>query len=99
MRTMRAMRPRACENCVHQGERACQDDTKGEPRMTNVQQPEMRRNEHNPTVQESKDPGAAGHPRRGGKGERGRPVPDGQVSTYGPAGGPVAQDQSTDEEG
>jgi hypothetical protein len=64
--------------------------------VTNVQQPEMRRNENNPTVQDSKGPGAAGHPANRGtsQGDRGRPVPKGQVSPYGPAGRPVADDES-----
>ncbi|WP_446214922.1 hypothetical protein [Micromonospora sp. IBHARD004] len=64
--------------------------------MTNVQQPEMRRNGHNPTVQDSKEPGPAGAPRNRGtsQGDRGRPTPKGQVSPYGPAGTPVADDES-----
>ncbi|MGC1212681.1 hypothetical protein DLJ46_09345 [Micromonospora globispora] len=64
--------------------------------MTNVQQPEMRRNEHNPTVQDSKEPGPSGHPRNSGtsQGDRGRTVPKGQVSPYGPAGRQMADDES-----
>uniref|UniRef100_UPI0033DC0193 hypothetical protein n=1 Tax=Micromonospora sp. NPDC047548 TaxID=3155624 RepID=UPI0033DC0193 len=63
--------------------------------MTNVQQPEMRRNGNNPTVQDSKGPGAAGHPANRGssRGDRGRPVPRGQASPYGP-GGATAEDDS-----
>ncbi|MGC5022348.1 hypothetical protein [Micromonospora sp. DT47] len=63
--------------------------------MTNVQQPEMRRNEHNPTVQDSKGPGTAGHPGNGGssQADRGRPVPRGQASPYGPSA-PTADDDS-----
>ncbi|MEU1604557.1 hypothetical protein [Micromonospora matsumotoense] len=50
--------------------------------MTNVQQPEMRRNGKNPTVQDSKGPGATGHPAHRGTspGDRGRPTPRGQAS-------------------
>lgn len=64
--------------------------------MTNVQQPEMRRNEHNPTVTDSKEPPTGGHPRHGGtsQGDRGRPMPKGQVSPYGPAGRSTADDES-----
>lgn len=62
--------------------------------MTNVQQPEMRRNAKNPTVQDSKGPGASGHPKGGSsRGDEGRPVPAAQVSPYGPAGQPVARDR------
>ncbi|WP_319461284.1 hypothetical protein [Micromonospora sp. RTP1Z1] len=63
--------------------------------MTNVQQPEMRRNGNNPTVQDSKGPGV-GHPHKGGtsQADRGRPTPKGQVSPYGPPAGPVADDES-----
>lgn len=62
--------------------------------MTNVQQPEMRRNGNNPTVQDSKNPGVTSHPRsqRASRGDRGRPVPRGQVSPYGPATQQVAED-------
>ena len=57
--------------------------------MTNVQQPEMRRSEDNPTVQDSKGPGPGDKPKvRGG---RARPVPPEQVSPYGPADRPVAE--------
>ncbi|GAB3807301.1 hypothetical protein [Micromonospora zhanjiangensis] len=51
--------------------------------MTNVQQPEMRRNENNPTVQDSKRPGPVGGRPRAGRG-RARPVPPAQSSPYGP---------------
>jgi hypothetical protein len=64
--------------------------------MTNVQQPEMRRNENNPLVQDSKNPGPGGRPRaRGGEA---RPVPPEQVSPYGPAPRPVADNNSEDED-
>lgn len=63
--------------------------------MTNVQQPEMRRNGKNPTVQDSKGPGATGHPAHRGTspGDRGRPTPRGQASPYGP-GAQSADDDS-----
>ncbi|MGX4654358.1 hypothetical protein ACWCHM_11755 [Micromonospora sp. SCSIO 07396] len=63
--------------------------------MTNVQQPEMRRDGKNPTVQDSKVPGASGHPANRGSsaGDRGRPMPRGQASPYGP-GGSTADDDS-----
>ena len=57
--------------------------------MVNVQQQEMRRNELNPTVQDSKGP-RPGEPRNR-KGGGGRPVPPDQVSPYGPATRPVAE--------
>jgi len=60
--------------------------------MTNVQQPEMRRSGRNPTVQDSKRPDAAGHPRARGRSRGGRPVPPEQVSGYGPATEPVSGD-------
>ncbi|ASW55125.1 hypothetical protein [Plantactinospora sp. KBS50] len=62
--------------------------------MPNVQQPEMRRNEHNPLVQDSREPGPNGRP--GGRGGRGRsrPMPREQVSPYGPPGRPVRTDRS-----
>jgi hypothetical protein len=61
--------------------------------MTNIQQPEMRRNEKNPTVQASKEP-RPGDPRaRGGaQGGDGHPVPPDQLSPYGPAARPVAEE-------
>ncbi|WDZ83181.1 hypothetical protein [Micromonospora cathayae] len=63
--------------------------------MTNPQQPELRRNARNEAVQDAKGPGAVGHPRGGAsRGDEGRPVPRGQRSPYGPAGGPVADDDS-----
>lgn len=60
--------------------------------MTNVQQPEMRRSEDNPLVQESKGPDAATR-RPGRRGGGNRPVPAGQVSPHGPRP-PVAADDS-----
>ncbi|WKU06376.1 hypothetical protein [Micromonospora sp. HUAS LYJ1] len=62
--------------------------------MTNVQQPEMRRNGKNPTVQDSKGPGATGHPANRGTsaGDRGRPTPRGQASPYGPGASTAADD-------
>lgn len=64
--------------------------------MVNPQQEELRRNNRGATSQDSKVPGGAGHPRYSGtsQGDRGRPVPKGQVSPYGPAGEPVADDES-----
>lgn len=62
--------------------------------MTNVQQPEMRRNEKNPLVQESKGPRPGHRHAHGGTGERGRPVPGGQLSPYGPPTVPRADDAS-----
>jgi len=58
--------------------------------MTNVQQPEMRRGEDNPLVQESKRPDPTGRPREGGTTG---PVPAGQASPYGPRR-VVAEDDS-----
>ena len=57
--------------------------------MVNVQQPEMRRSEDNPTVTDSKVPGPGDRPTV--KGGESRPVPPEQVSPYGPAGRPVAE--------
>jgi hypothetical protein len=67
--------------------------------MVNIQQPEMRRNEQNPTVQDSKEP-RPGEPARikGGKGGGARPVPPEQVSPYGPAQRPVADASHRSEE-
>ncbi|RIV37330.1 hypothetical protein [Micromonospora radicis] len=64
--------------------------------MTKPQQEELRRNDLGATSQESKGPGPGGHPRNRGTspGDTGRPVPRGQVSPYGPAGQPVAEDES-----
>lgn len=56
--------------------------------MANVQQQEMRRNELNPTVQQSWGP-RPGDP-HDTKGGRARPVPPDQVSPYGPSPRPVA---------
>ncbi|WP_329010196.1 hypothetical protein OG271_27130 [Micromonospora rifamycinica] len=63
--------------------------------MTNVQQPEMRRDGNNATVQDSKGPGVAGHPahRSTSPGDRGRRTPRGQASPYGPDR-PSADDHS-----
>lgn len=60
--------------------------------MTNVQQPELRRSEDNPLVQESKRPDDTA--RRSGGGRRNRPRPAGQTSPYGPQ--PVAADDDSD---
>jgi len=58
--------------------------------MTNVQQPEMRRNGRTPLVQDSKGP-RPDEPAntRGGQGRR---IPPEQVSPYGPSARPVAED-------
>ncbi|MEV0155577.1 hypothetical protein AB0H57_17790 [Micromonospora sp. NPDC050686] len=51
------------------------------------QQEEFRRNDKGATSQDSKGPGPAGHPEGGhSTGDRGRRVPKGQASPYGPAG-------------
>lgn len=63
--------------------------------MTNVQQPEMRRNELNPTVQDSKGPGPGS--RVSASGGEARPVPPDQVSPYGPAQRPVAAEHRHNE--
>jgi len=57
--------------------------------MVNIQQQEMRRNEHNPTVQDSKEP-RPGDP-HGSKGGQARPVPPDQVSPYGRSTRPVGE--------
>ncbi|MEU4570333.1 hypothetical protein [Micromonospora sp. NPDC023956] len=63
--------------------------------MSNPQQPELRRNARNDAVQDAKGPGVAGHPLGGSRtGDRGRPVPRGQTSPYGPADEQVADDDS-----
>ncbi|WP_320068761.1 hypothetical protein [Micromonospora sp. RTGN7] len=64
--------------------------------MSNPQQPELRRNGRNDAVQDAKGPGPSGHPSNRGtsQGDRGRTVPRGQVSPYGPAAGKVADDDS-----
>jgi hypothetical protein len=66
--------------------------------VTNPQQPELRRNARNDAVQDAKGPGASGHPRHQGAspGDRGRPVPRGQASQYGPEAAHVADDDSDD---
>jgi hypothetical protein len=63
--------------------------------VVNPQQPEFRRNNRGATSQDSKNP-APGRSTRGGSSNAdvGRPVPKGQVSPYGPAGEPVADDES-----
>ncbi|HEX5543813.1 MAG TPA: hypothetical protein VFX60_20030 [Micromonospora sp.] len=65
--------------------------------MANVQQPEQRRSEQTSTVQESRGP-RPGDPvnTRGG---RGRPVPPGQVSPYGPSRRPVAEPRDGEDRG
>ncbi|HEY0696512.1 MAG TPA: hypothetical protein VGD43_01740 [Micromonospora sp.] len=62
--------------------------------MANVQQPEMRRNEHNPTVQDSQEPGPGRSPGGGATGHGRRPVPSGQASPYGPRPRRTARDDS-----
>ncbi|SCG67891.1 hypothetical protein [Micromonospora halophytica] len=64
--------------------------------MVQPQQEEFRRNDRGATSQDSKGPRPTGHPRNRSHstGDRGRPVPKGQVSPYGPAGEPVADDES-----
>jgi hypothetical protein len=62
------------------------------------QQEELRRNDKGATSQDSRKVaiGASGHPLNKGtsNADTGRPVPKGQVSPYGPAGEPVAEDES-----
>ena len=64
--------------------------------VVNPQQEEFRRNAKGATSQDSKGPKPTGHPLNSGssRGDAGRPVPKGQVSPYGPAGEPVAEDDS-----
>ncbi|SCL32378.1 hypothetical protein GA0070624_4461 [Micromonospora rhizosphaerae] len=64
--------------------------------MVNPQQPELRRNNRGSTSQDSKLPGPSGFPLNRGTshGDEGRPLPKGQVSPYGPAEKPVAEDES-----
>jgi hypothetical protein len=64
--------------------------------VVNPQQEEFRRNANGATSQDSKGPRPSGHPlnRGSSRGDAGRPVPKGQVSPYGPAGEPVAEDDS-----
>jgi hypothetical protein len=62
--------------------------------MTNIQQPEMRRSGESPTSKqrtEDADPTEAPHGSHDKSGNR--PVPEGQVSPYGPAGN-TASDNS-----
>lgn len=64
--------------------------------VVNPQQEELRRNAKGATSQDSKGPKPTGHPlnRGSSRGDEGRPVPKGQVSPYGPAGEPTAEDDS-----
>ncbi|MGY0006835.1 hypothetical protein [Micromonospora sp. I033] len=66
--------------------------------MVKPQQEELRRNDKGATSTDSRKGtvGASGHPRNKGtsNADVGRPVPKGQVSPYGPAGEPVAEDES-----
>ncbi|MFE9957533.1 hypothetical protein [Micromonospora sp. NPDC005299] len=66
--------------------------------MVNPQQEELRRNNLGATSQDSRKVAthAGGHPLNKGtsNADVGRPVPKGQVSPYGPAGEPVADDES-----
>jgi hypothetical protein len=64
--------------------------------MTNVQQPEMRRNGKNPTVQDSKGPDSSDR-QTPAKGGQARPVPPEQVSPYGPTPRPVVDRGQRDE--
>ncbi|MEV1289399.1 hypothetical protein [Micromonospora sp. NPDC049679] len=66
--------------------------------MTNVQQPEMRRNGNTPLVQESKTPRPGDRQAPGAQSRTARPVPPEQVSPYGPASRPVAANNSEDED-
>jgi len=59
--------------------------------MPNVQQPEMRRSEENPLVQDSKGPGPDNRAART-RGRTGRRIPPDQVSPHGPSPRPVAED-------
>ncbi|MEH0938545.1 hypothetical protein [Micromonospora psammae] len=63
--------------------------------MVQPQQEEFRRNDKGATSQDSKGPKPAGHPlnKSHSTGDRGRPVPKGQASPYGP-GGSTADDDS-----
>ncbi|WP_406069770.1 hypothetical protein [Micromonospora sp. NBC_01638] len=60
--------------------------------VVNPQQEELRRNAKGATSQDSKGPNPVNRP--SSRGDEGRPVPKGQVSPYGPAGEPVAEDDS-----
>lgn len=68
--------------------------------MVKPQQEELRRNDKGATSQDSRElipqSGSRGPHGKGGSSNAdvGRPVPKGQVSPYGPAGEPVADDES-----
>ena len=62
--------------------------------MPNVQQPEQRRNEHNPAVTDSAKEHARAAP-PAATGEDRHPVPPDQQSPYGP-GQPGVRDEDTD---
>ncbi|MEU4664198.1 hypothetical protein AB0F83_20855 [Micromonospora chalcea] len=66
--------------------------------MVKPQQEELRRNDLGATSQDSRKTAtqAGGRSRSRGtsSADAGRPVPKGQVSPYGPAGEPVADDES-----
>ncbi|MCW3843091.1 hypothetical protein ONA70_23605 [Micromonospora yasonensis] len=65
--------------------------------MVKPQQEELRRNDKGATSQDSREGmQVSGHPRNKGtsNADVGRPVPKGQVSPYGPASQPVAEDES-----
>ncbi|WBB76472.1 hypothetical protein O7602_13460 [Micromonospora sp. WMMD1128] len=66
--------------------------------MVKPQQEELRRSDLGATSQDSRKAAAGGGDRSRGagtsRGDAGRPVPKGQVSPYGPAGEPVAEDDS-----
>ncbi|WFE40413.1 hypothetical protein [Micromonospora sp. WMMD998] len=65
--------------------------------MVKPQQEELRRSDLGATSQDSRKADAGGDRSRGtgtSGGDAGRPVPKGQVSPYGPAGEPVAEDDS-----
>jgi len=55
--------------------------------MTNIQQPEMRRSEESPTTkQRTQDANPTEAPHGSHDATGGAPVPEGQVSPYGPSG-------------
>lgn len=64
--------------------------------MSNPQQQEFRRNARGANTQDNKGPrpGAGARNRGHSTGDTGRPVPEGQVSPYGPTEEPVASDES-----
>ncbi|MEH0824498.1 MULTISPECIES: hypothetical protein [Micromonospora] len=66
--------------------------------MVKPQQEELRRNDLGATSQDSRKTAVTAGGRSRGRGtsngDAGRPVPKGQVSPYGPAGEPVADDES-----